>query len=35
MAGEDIRWKQRFSNFTKALNLLEKHLSKIKYSTYA
>jgi nucleotidyltransferase substrate binding protein (TIGR01987 family) len=23
MEGEDIRWKQRFSNFIKALNLLE------------
>jgi nucleotidyltransferase substrate binding protein (TIGR01987 family) len=23
MEGEDIRWKQRFSNFTKALDLLE------------
>ena len=26
MEGEDIRWKQRFSNFTKALNLLENAL---------
>ena len=26
MEGEDILWKQRFSNFTKALNLLENAL---------
>jgi hypothetical protein len=35
MEGEDIRWKQRFSNFTKALLLLEKYFSKNKFSTYA
>ena len=35
MSKKDIRWEQRFSNFTKALNKLEQAVDTIKSSFYS